>query len=189
MYGCNKLYCEHLGRYFTLHFQQLAAGPRRSGVDFRALRFPGLISAATKPSGGTSDYGPEMLHAAAERKPYACFVDEKARLPFMAMPDAIRSLTMLADAPAEKLTQRVYNVGAFSVTAGEIRDRVARAFPRAEVTFQRDEKRAAIVDSWPGDVDDAPARRDWGWRPDYDFERAFADYLLPGVRKLYGLEV
>src|SRR6188472_1918354 len=44
MYGCNKLYCEHLGRYYARHYKQLAADtvPR---VDFRAVRFPGLISA------------------------------------------------------------------------------------------------------------------------------------------------
>src|SRR5574341_1662127 len=41
MYGCNKLYCEHLGRYFARHYRQLAAG-EPSGVDFLAIRFPGL---------------------------------------------------------------------------------------------------------------------------------------------------
>ena len=167
------------------YFQQLAAGPRRSGVDFRSLRFPGLISAATKPSGGTSDYGPEMLHAAAERKPYACFVDEKARLPFMAMPDAIRSLTMLADAPAARLTQRVYNVGAFNPSANEIRDLVLRAFPGAKITFEPDLKRQRIVDSWPAEVNDDTARRDWGFAPRYDLERAFSEYLVPTIRERY----
>jgi nucleoside-diphosphate-sugar epimerase len=43
MYGCNKLYCEHLGRYFARHYRQLAAQSEGSGVDFRAIRFPGLI--------------------------------------------------------------------------------------------------------------------------------------------------
>ena len=92
MYGCNKLYCEHLGRYFANHYRQLAedfvAG--RMGVDFRSIRFPGLISAFTLPSGGTSDYLPEMLHAAAQGVPYDCFVREDTRIPFMAMPDANR---------------------------------------------------------------------------------------------------
>ena len=48
MYGCNKLYCEHLGRYYSAHYRQLAvdAGSAPT-VDFRALRFPGLISAET----------------------------------------------------------------------------------------------------------------------------------------------
>src|SRR3954468_6663572 len=64
MYGCNKLYCEQLGRYYARHYKQLSADvPRR--VDLRSVRFPGLISAMTRPSGGTSDYAPEMIHAAA----------------------------------------------------------------------------------------------------------------------------
>jgi threonine 3-dehydrogenase len=67
MYGCNKLYCEHLGRYYSSHYRQLAADHEgKHTVDFRSIRFPGLISAETVPTGGTSDYGPEMLHAAAQ---------------------------------------------------------------------------------------------------------------------------
>lgn len=185
MYGCNKLYCEQLGRYYALHYRQLAAERVPSGVDFRAIRFPGLISAVTVPSGGTSDYAPEMLHAAAQGKPYPCFVKAEARLPFMAMPDAIRALTMLAAAPVEKMSQRVYNIGAFSISAGEIRDRVIAAFKGAEISFEPDTARAAIVDSWPADVDDSAARRDWGWKPEYDAARAFDEYLIPTISDYY----
>lgn len=185
MYGCNKLYCEHLGRYYTQHYRQLAAERTPSGVDFRAIRFPGLISAHTMPSGGTSDYAPEMLHAAAQGKPYACFVPERARIPFMAMPDGIKALIQLAAAKPEALKQRVYNIGAFSPSAGEIRQRVMKAYSGAEVTFKADSQRAAIVDTWPEDVDDSAARRDWGWKPDYDFERAFAEYLVPAITAFY----
>lgn len=99
MYGCNKLYCEHLGRYYTKYYRQLAADRDRTTIDFRCLRFPGLISAVTIPTGGTSDYGPEMLHQAAQGLPYACFVRPDTRLPFMAMPDAIKSLLHLEAAP------------------------------------------------------------------------------------------
>src|SRR3984957_1913893 len=83
MYGCNKLYCEHLGRYFTFHARQLGALSGAARVDFRALRFPGLMSAETLPAGGTSDYGPEMIHAAAKGAPYSCFVEADATIPFM----------------------------------------------------------------------------------------------------------
>ena len=58
MYGCNKIYCEHLGRYYSKHYQQLAKDPVKNTIDFRCLRFPGLFSADTTPTGGTSDYGP-----------------------------------------------------------------------------------------------------------------------------------
>lgn len=185
MYGCNKLACEHLGRYYTFHYRQTAANGSPSGVDFRSVRFPGLISAVTVPTGGTSDFAPEMIHAAAKGKPYACFVAPAARIPFMAMPDAVKALVKLAEAPEETLTQRVYNVGAFSPTADQIRERVLKAFPKADITFDPDLARARIVDSWPADVDDTPAREDWGWQPDYDFDRAFDDYLIPTITKYY----
>lgn len=185
MYGCNKCYCEQLGRYYTEHYRQLSAEPQSSGVDFRCVRFPGLISAITLPSGGTSDYAAEMLHSAARGEPYACFVGEEARIPFMVMPDAIKALDMLANAPASKLSQRVYNVTAFSLSAKELRDRVSRAFPKADITFSPDRKRAGIVDTWPADVDDSLAARDWGWEPDYDVDRAFDEYLIPTIAKNY----
>ncbi|RMF79448.1 MAG: NAD-dependent epimerase/dehydratase family protein, partial [Planctomycetota bacterium] len=185
MYGCNKLYCEHLGRYFTRHYRQLAIEWAPSGVDFRALRFPGLISAVTLPAGGTSDYAPEMVHAAARGEPYACFVDEEARIPFMAMPDAIRALLMLAAADRERLTRVVYNVTAFNPSAGELRRKVLDAFPRAQITFSPDPPRNRIVDSWPADVDDSAARRDWDWSPQYDFDRAFDEYVTPTIARYY----
>lgn len=185
MYGCNKSYCEHLGRYYSLYYRQLAAERSPSGVDFRALRFPGLISAVTLPTGGTSDYAAEMLHEAAKGKPYACFVSERARIPFMVMPDAIKALETLATAPVDRLTQRVYNVSSFSLSAGALRDRAMRAFPEARITFEPDAARAGIVDTWPADVDDSPARKDWDWKPDYDVDRAFDDYLIPDIRRRY----
>lgn len=185
MYGCNKLYCEHLGRYFARHYRQLAADQKRDGVDFRAIRFPGLISADTIPSGGTSDYAPEMLHAAAQHKPYNCFVREDRQIPFMAMPDAISAIMMLQAAPKESLTQTVYNIGSFSLTAGEIRAIVAKEFTDARIQYLPDDKRQTIVDSWPKDVDDSAARNDWGLSPKYDQEKAFSEYLIPRIRQRY----
>jgi len=185
MYGCNKLYCEHLGRYYSHHYRQLAADAEKAGVDFRSIRFPGLISAETVPSGGTSDYAPEMLHAAAQGKPYACFVREDVRIPFMAMPDAITAMLRLQQAPVASLTQSVYNITSFSPSAGEIRDIVLAAFPGASIEFLPDDKRQAIVDSWPEDVNDEAARRDWGLSPAYDQKRAFEEYLIPTIRRRY----
>jgi threonine 3-dehydrogenase len=184
MYGCNKLYCEHLGRYYARHYKQLAADtvPR---VDFRAVRFPGLISAATLPSGGTSDYAPEMIHAAARGEAYDCFVRPDTRIPFMAMPDAIGALLGLAAAPRDRMTRAAYNLSAFNPTAQEIHDVVTGAFPRAMIGWAVDRKRQGIVDSWPADVDDSTARRDWGFAPQFDFRRAFDDYLIPTIRERY----
>jgi len=186
MYGCNKLYCEQLGRYYAKHYKQLAAEPQAGRVDFRCVRFPGLISALTVPSGGTSDYAPEMIHAAARGEPYACFVRPDTRIPFMAMPDGVEALLALAAAPRARLTRSAYNLGAFNPSADEVRAEVLRAFPDAAITWVPDVKRQGIVDSWPADVDDTAARRDWGFAPRYDFERAFHEYLIPTIRARYG---
>lgn len=184
MYGCNKLYCEHLGRYYAHHYQQLGA-TKSLGVDFRCVRFPGLISAVTVPTGGTSDYAPEMLHAAAQGKPYACFVREDATIPFMAMPDAIKALLRLAQAPRENLSRLTYNVASFSHSALELAGMVKAAFPGAVITFKPSDARQRIVDSWPGGMDDRAARHDWDWSPDYDADRAFNDYLIPTIMRRY----
>ncbi|HSF19384.1 MAG TPA: NAD-dependent epimerase/dehydratase family protein [Vicinamibacteria bacterium] len=184
MYGCNKLYCELLGRYLSRHYKQLSAQTPVM-IDFRSVRFPGLISAQTIPSGGTSDYAPEMLHAAAKGEPYHCFVSPEVRIPFMAMPDATKALLSLAAAPASALSALVYNVTSFSLSAAEIRDVVLEAFPEAEIDFVPDAKRQAIVDTWPANLDDTAARHDWKWSPDYDAERAFRDYLIPSIRERY----
>lgn len=185
MYGCNKLYCEHLGRYYTRHFRQLAVDRPKNSIDFRCLRFPGLISAVTVPTGGTSDYGPEMLHNAALGKAYSCFVREDTRLPFMVMPDAIKALIKLWEAPRENLKRLVYNVTSFSPTAADFFSIIKKSFPQAEVAFNPHLSRQAIVDSWPADVDDSAARTDWAWQPDYDQERAFSEYLLPAIKNRY----
>jgi nucleoside-diphosphate-sugar epimerase len=185
MYGCNKLYCEHLGRYYMDFYKQLDAEPQSGRLDFRGLRFPGLISAVTVPSGGTSDYVPEMLHAAAQKRPYACFVRPDARIPFMAMPDAVEAMVRLMEAERTSLSRPVYNITAFNPSAEEARARVLEAFPEAEIGFEVDEKRQRIVDSWPADVNDDAARNDWGYSPRYDLETAFAEYLIPTIRNRY----
>jgi threonine 3-dehydrogenase len=184
MYGCNKLYCEQLGRYYARHYKQLSADANPH-VDFRCVRFPGLISAVTVPSGGTSDYAPEMIHAAARGEPYACFVRPDTTIPFMAMPDGVAALLNLAAAPRDRLSRTAYNLTAFNPSAGRVQAVVANAFPRASITFDVDQKRQDIVDSWPADVDDSAARTDWSFAPQYDFERAFSEYLIPTIRARY----
>lgn len=185
MYGCNKLYCEHLGRYYSAYYRQLASTAEPFLVDFRSIRFPGLISAITMPSGGTSDYAPEMIHSAAQGEPYRAFVSEETRIPFMVMPDAIKALLTLANAPVERLTRAVYNVTSFNPSAIEIADIVRSKFPDADISFDSESKRKSIVDSWPAQMDDSAARRDWGWQPDYDLSNAFEEYLIPAIHARY----
>lgn len=185
MYGANKLYCESLGSYYSRHFGMLNEKSDRTRVDFRCVRFPGLLNSHTLPTGGTSDYAPEMVHRLAQGIPYECFVRPDSRIPFMMMPDAIRALLVLSDAPAEKLSRTVYNIRGFSPSAEEIRVLLNEHFPGIDVTYKPHAQRQAIVDSWPEEVDDTAARNDWKWRADYSFESGFSEYLIPEVIEQY----
>src|SRR3954467_15173093 len=134
MYGCNKLYCEQLGHYYARYYKQLSADAI-ARVDFRCVRFPGLISALTLPSGGTSDYAPEMIHAAAKGEAYDCFVRPDTTIPFMAMPDGVDALLALAAAPRARLTRSAYNLSAFNPSAADVRAVVLAAFPDAAIRY------------------------------------------------------
>ena len=127
-----------------------------------------------------------MLHAAAQDKPYSCFVRADTKISFMAMPDAIKSLLMLMDVPREKLSNNIYNIAAFAITADEFRQRALKSFPDARITYEPSLRRQGIVDSWPEDMDDLMARTDWNWKADYGVDRFFDDYFLPEIRRRYG---
>src|SRR5206468_9122469 len=130
--GSTRRCCARLGRYYPRHYKQLSADVARR-VDFRAVRFPGLISAMTVPSGGTSDYAPEMIHTAVRGERYECFVRPDTTIPFMVMPDGVDALLTLAAAPRQALTRTEYNLRAFNPSAADIRDVVLRECPVAPI--------------------------------------------------------
>ena len=185
MYGCNKLYCEHLGTYYSQHYQRLGAEQHHCYIDFRSIRFPGIISSKTIPTGGTSDYLPEMLHAAAKGEIYKCFVREDSQIPFMTMPDAVQAIQDIMTTPMDNLNQTVYNIRAFSPTVEEFRKKIIEVFPQAKIEYDINEKRQNMVDSWPTDTDDSAARSDWNWNPQHDLETGMKEYLIPEMKKIY----
>lgn len=185
MYGCNKLYCEHLGNYYSKYFQRLEAEEHSIFIDFRSIRFPGIISSKTIPNGGTSDYIPEMLHAAAKNEKYQCFVSPNAQIPFITMPDAVQAIVSLMTAPIKNLRQPAYNIRAFAPTAEEFRKKIIKIFPNAIIEYNINKKRQNMVESWPSDTNDSAAQEDWCWKPKYNLEEALSDYLIPDLKNLY----
>lgn len=175
MYGVTKAAGELLGNYYH----------SRYGFDFRGVRFPGLISAAM-PGGGSSDYAVAMYVDGVRLGVYEAFCRADTRIPMMYMPDALRALVELSEAPPERLRRRVYNITAFSPTAQQIADSVKRLVPDVKTTFRPDPHRQAILDSWPRSLDDAHARADWGWEPQFDLEQ-MTDDLIPRIHKMLGV--
>jgi nucleoside-diphosphate-sugar epimerase len=168
VYGISKVAGEHWCQYYS----------RKYNVDTRGLRYPGLISHKTAPGGGTTDYAVDIFHQALSTQHYTCFLEPDARLPMMYMPDAIRATLELMDAPMASLSVRTaYNLAAMSFTPAELAAAITQYIPEFRIDYAPD-YRQSIADSWPGSIDDTPARRDWGWDHQFELRATVRDMLL-----------
>ena len=174
-YGKAKLKCEKIGieKYLI------------KGVDFRCIRFPGIISAISRPTGGTSDYAPEMIHAAFLNAKYNCFVNNKTILPFIAMPDAINAIIKLMNTSKENIKSRIYNVTSFSPSVSDLEIKIKEFFPNFKLSYDIDKNRQKIVDSWPNFINDTLAREEWGWSSNLNFDNFFITYINPNLKEYY----
>ncbi len=150
---------------------------QKYGVDVRSIRYPGLISWTTPPGGGTTDYAVDIYYKALENKEYTCFLSEDTALPMMYMDDAIKATISIMQAPAEDVKIRSsYNLSAMSFTPKEIAESIKKQIPEFTIGYEPD-FRQAIADSWPASIDDSYARKDWGWKHDFDLEKMTAVML------------
>ena len=167
IYGISK----YAGEFWCNYYWQ------RYGVDVRSLRYPGLISYKSAPGGGTTDYAVEIYHEALSQRSYTCFLKQDTYLPMMYMPDAIRATIELMEAPADRISVRTsYNLSAMSFSPAEIAVSIQKQIPDFRMAYQPD-YRQSIADSWPQSIDDSVARRDWGWKQEYDLDGMTVDML------------
>lgn len=167
LYGISKVFGEMMGEYYYDNHD----------LDVRGVRFPGILSYKTLPGGGTTDYAVEVFYEALRSGEYTYFVREDTMLPMMYMPDAINALITLSESDGSNLRHRAnYNVGALSFTPAELTAEIQKHLPEFEAVYEPDE-RQEIADSWPDTVDDSAAREDWGWEPEYGFERMVEDMI------------
>jgi nucleoside-diphosphate-sugar epimerase len=168
MYGITKVSGELLCDYYH----------HRYGVDTRGVRYPGLISYQTAPSGGTTDYAVHMFYAAVKQRRYACFLKEGTRLDMMYMPDAIKAAMDLMDADANRLRHRNgYNVTAMSFAPEELAAVIRKRIPDFVLDYRIDPVRQAIAESWPRHMDDNVARQEWDWQPEFNLDAMVDDML------------
>ena len=157
IYGVTKVYNELMGEYYHDKF----------GLDFCSLRFPGILSADTEPGGGTTDYACAIFHEALTSGRYTCYLKADTYLPMMYIDDCLRAIIQYLEAPSEALRYRTYNINAMSFNPEELAEEIRRYVPDLEMTYEPD-SRQKIADTWPMKFDDSGARRDWGWRHDFD---------------------
>ncbi|KAM9675850.1 L-threonine 3-dehydrogenase, mitochondrial [Dama dama] len=158
IYGVSKVHAELMGEYYYYRY----------GLDFRCLRYPGIISADSQPGGGTTDYAVQIFHEAVKNGRFECNLKPDTRLPMMYIDDCLRATLEVMEAPAESLSMRTYNINAMSFTPAELAQEVLKHVPEFQVTYSVDPVRQAIADSWPMNFDDSNARKDWGWKHDID---------------------
>lgn len=168
MYGIHKTAGELLCDYYYLKY----------GVDTRGLRFPGLISHAAPPGGGTTDYAVEMYVEAVKKKAYTSYIAEGTFLDMMYMPDALNATIRLMEADPARLKHRnAYNVSAMSVDPAAIAGSIRRRIPDFALNYAPDPLRQSIAESWPNSLDTSCAEEEWGFRPQYDLDRMTEDML------------
>lgn len=170
IYGVSKVHAELLGEYYHHRF----------GLDFRCLRFPGVIS-SDPPGGGTTDYAVAVFHEGLFAKKYECYLEPYTRLPMIYIEDCLSALFQFLNAPNEQLQRRVYNVTAMSFTPEELFNELKKHVPDLKISYKPD-ARQYIADSWPQVFDDSEARRDWGWRHKYNLEK-LVESMIRDVKK------
>lgn len=166
LYGVTKMAAERLGVYYH----------RRHGVDFRCLRLPTTVSRYA-PSGAISAIASHAFIEAVQNGKYTFHSHPDTRLALIYIADVLRAFALLLDAQTSRLSQRVYNIGAMSITPLQIADAIHRRLPKARLSFNPEEPVATLLASWPGVMDDNAARRDWGWSPEFDLERMADDFI------------
>ncbi|MBU2564870.1 MAG: NAD-dependent epimerase/dehydratase family protein, partial [Candidatus Thermoplasmatota archaeon] len=174
MYGVTKVAGEMLCDYYF----------RKFGVDVRGIRYPGIISSETLPGGGTTDYAVDIFYEAVKNKRYTCFVKKETVLPMMYMPDCIKATIDLMNAPLSSLKHHSdFNITAMSFSAGELAEEIKKYIPDFVCEYKPD-FRQNIAESWPMSIDDSAARKEWGWKPDYDLATMTTD-MLKKLKKRY----
>jgi len=166
IYGISKVYLELLGEYYH----------RKYGVDFRSLRYPGILSSEALPGGGTTDYAIDIFYKALTKKQYTCFLDKHSRLPMMYMPDCLNATINFLETDQENLKLRTYNVAACSFTPEEIANEIKKYIPDFVINYAPD-FRNDIAKSWPESLDDSNARKDWSWKHTYGLSEMTKDML------------
>ena len=171
VYGISKMSGERWCEYYFLKY----------GVDVRSLRYPGIISYKSQPGGGTTDYAIEIFHAAINQGFYNSFISYEITLPMIYMKDAIRATMEIMRADRKTLSiNSSYNLAAISFNPAEIANEIKFLFPEFKITYSPD-FRNEIALSWPSIIDDSVARKDWGWKHEFDLKKTILE-MVNGIK-------
>ena len=171
LYGAGKVAVERLGHYYH----------KRHGLDFRCVRMPLVISRYAH-AGASSAYASMAFIETVATGSYTFKVKPHTRVAAIYILDALAAIRGLIDAPAAKLSRRVYTIQAISPTAQQIADVITTLHEGARIRFEPDTELCRLVDTWPQSIEDTTARRDWNWNAQYDLE-TMARHFIEELRR------
>ncbi len=170
MYGASKVYGELLGRFYR----------RKFDLDFRCLRYGGVIGPGVK-TPGIAQYNAWMIENAALGRPFECFVTEETSVPITYFKDAILATLTLYEAPVENIKTVCYNINEFSPapTAEELERTIRKFIPDLKVSYKPDPVVMAFYQNQNmKEIDDQRAREEWGWQPKFGkLDDMVADFI------------
>ena len=86
----------------------------------------------------------------------------------------------MLEADTKSLSDRTYNMSAFSCTPKDVEKVISEYYPNFKPTYESD-FRQSIADSWPASIDYSLATKDWGFNPKYVRLQDFSRDLLEEV--------
>ena len=182
IYGCGKVYCEGLGRWFRNKF----------GLDFRSIRYPTMIGPNVRTPG---HWAPHMIEDSIAGRPNECiYAMPDTAAPWIYLTDAARAADMVLQAPKEKIEMVNYCVAGVpdAVSVKEVVDILTKRYPKTKVTYNMHPTSQAIRRGL-GVItrfDDSYARKEWGWSPLYSSAEAIIDIFVKDIKdhpKRFGL--
>ncbi|MDR1659837.1 MAG: NAD(P)-dependent oxidoreductase [Desulfovibrio sp.] len=160
IYGQTKLASEHLMRWYA----------KNHGIDARGIR-PSWVWGPNRRHGMTALYTAGMLNRIAAGG--EVFIENpEERGDWLYIHDCIKAMLMLWNAKAPK--ERIYTVCGSVHTLREVAEIAAGHCRQATLVFSDEE---TALSPYAVHFDDTPARRDFGWKPDFTIETAVKDYL------------
>tara|TARA_B100001113_G_scaffold284544_1_gene239746 strand:- start:13 stop:963 length:951 start_codon:yes stop_codon:yes gene_type:complete len=165
IYGNNKLIIEQYGS--KLHENSLS---KNVGLDFRSIRFPGVISYDSVPSGGTTDYAPQMINNAKNGEKFECKLSANTTLPFIGIDKTISSIIDLMSFKVIESKLRVFNVQEASFSVKELSDFLLQKFPSFQILYNENKNFQSVADTWPSSLNCEKANKFWNFSTEKDFE-------------------
>ncbi len=169
-YGAQKVMGEYLVKDFS----------RRGLIDGRSLRLPTVVVRPGKPNAAASGFASGILREPLSGQPSVCPVAPEAVMAIISPRRTVEGLLAAAKLPAAAFGPgRVMNLPGISVSVAESVEALRRAAgPEAVklISWKRDPKVEALVESWPKGITSKRALAA-GLRPDESIDAIVAAYI------------